>query len=128
MAGKGLTWLFPEQWISEYSRFFSKFLFYIAPLPGFLQLLVCLVMELIGFPFDDLKSWVLFLYIFHSIMAGFTGKSLSEVLSYSSINPQYDNRLSNDLQVQYEKIPRAEDVKNMSRICCLHIHTRSIRS
>ena len=121
MAGKGLTWLFPEQWISEYSRFFSKNLFYIAPLPGMLQLLVCIVMELIGLQFDDLKSWVLFLYIFHSIMAGFTGKSLSELLSYSSINPQYDNRLSNDLQVQYEKIPRAEDVKNMSGICCLHI-------
>ena len=29
-----------------------------------------------------------------------TGKSLSEVLIYLSINPQYDNRLSNDLQVQ----------------------------
>ena len=42
-----------------------------------------------------------------------TGKSLSEVLIYSSINPQYDNRLFNDLQVQYKKITRAEHVKNM---------------
>ena len=43
----------------------------------------------------------------------FTGKSLSEVLIYSSINPQYDNRLFNDLRVQYKKITRAEHVKNM---------------
>ena len=42
-----------------------------------------------------------------------TGKSLSEVLIYLSTNPQYDNRLFNDLQVQYEKITRAEHVKNM---------------
>ena len=42
-----------------------------------------------------------------------TGKSLSEVLIYSSINPQYDNRLFNDLQVQYNKITRVEHVKNM---------------
>ena len=42
-----------------------------------------------------------------------TGKSLSEVLIYSSINPQYDNRLFNDLRVQYKKITRAEHVKNM---------------
>ena len=39
-----------------------------------------------------------------------TGKSLSEVLIYSSINPQYDNRLFNELRVQYEKIPRWEQV------------------
>ena len=48
------------------------------------------------------------------------GKSLSEVLIYLSINPQYDNRLFNDLPVQYEKIPRPEHFKNMSRTCCLH--------
>ena len=41
------------------------------------------------------------------------GKSLSEVLIYSSINPQYDNRLFNDLRVQYKKITRVEQVKNM---------------
>ena len=35
-----------------------------------------------------------------------TGKSLSEVLIYSTINPQYDNRLFNELRVQYEKITR----------------------
>ena len=48
---------------------------------------------------------------------GSTGKSFSEVLIYLSINPQYDNKLFNDLQVQYKKIPRAEHVKNMSRTC-----------
>ena len=42
-----------------------------------------------------------------------TGKSLSEVLIYSSINPQYDNGLFNDFQVQYKKITRVEHVKNM---------------
>ena len=42
-----------------------------------------------------------------------TGKSFLEVLIYSSINPKYDNGLFNDLQVQYEKITRAEHVKNM---------------
>ena len=108
-----MSWFFPEQWIREYSRFFSKFLFYIGPLPGILQLLVCIVLELIGFEFDDLKSWVLFLYLFHSIMAGFTGKSLSEVLIYSSINPQYDNRLSNDLPAQYMKTTSSEHGENM---------------
>ena len=42
-----------------------------------------------------------------------TGKSLSEALIYLSINPQYNNRLFNDLWVQYEKITRAEHVSNM---------------
>ena len=50
-----------------------------------------------------------------------TGKSLSEVLIYSSINPQYDNRLFNDLRVQYEKITRSEHVENMSRTCQQHV-------
>ena len=113
MAIKGLSWLFPEQWIREHSRIFSKCRFYTALLPGVLQIVVCIVLELIGFNFDDLKSWVMFLYVFHSIMSGLTGKSLSEVLIYSSINPQYDNRLFNDFQVQYKKITRVEHVKNM---------------
>ena len=42
-----------------------------------------------------------------------TGKSLSDVLIYTSINPQYDNRLFNDLRVQYEKMPSSEHVENM---------------
>ena len=31
-----------------------------------------------------------------------TGKYLLEVLIYASINPQNDNRLFNELQIQYE--------------------------
>ena len=42
-----------------------------------------------------------------------TGKFFSEVLIYLSINPQYVNKLFNDLRVQYKKIPRAEHAKNM---------------
>ena len=34
-----------------------------------------------------------------------TGKSLSEVLIFASTNPQYDERLFIELQVQYMKIP-----------------------
>ena len=49
-----------------------------------------------------------------------TGKSLSEVLIYLSINPQYGNKLFNNLRVQYKKIPRAEHVKNVSRTCQEH--------
>ena len=54
-------------------------------------------------------------------ITGATGKSLSEVLIHSSINPQYDNKLFNDLRVQYNKIPRAEHAKNMSRTCQEHV-------
>ena len=42
-----------------------------------------------------------------------TDKSLSEALIFASINPQYDNRLFNDFQVQYKKITRVEHIKNM---------------
>ena len=67
------------------------------------------------------KSYRLRLYLI-----GFgTGKSLSEVLIYLSINPQYDNSLFNELQVQYEKITRAEHVKNMSRTCQKHVKNMS---
>ena len=37
-----------------------------------------------------------------------TGKSLSEALIFASTNPQYDNRLSIELQVQCMKIPSSE--------------------
>ena len=37
-----------------------------------------------------------------------TGKSLSEALILASTNPQYDNRLLIELQVQYMKIPSSE--------------------
>ena len=42
-----------------------------------------------------------------------TGKSLSEALIFASTNPQYDNRLFIELQVQYMKIPSSEHGKNM---------------
>ena len=35
------------------------------------------------------------------------GKSLSEALIFASTNPQYDDRLFIDLQVQYMKIPNS---------------------
>ena len=35
----------------------------------------------------------------------FTGKSLSEALIFASSNPQYEDRLFIELQVQYMKIP-----------------------
>jgi hypothetical protein len=42
-----------------------------------------------------------------------TGKSLSEALIFASTNPQYDDRLFTELQVQYMKIPSSEHVENM---------------
>ena len=42
-----------------------------------------------------------------------TGKSLSEALIFVSTNPQYDNRLFIELQVQHKKIPKS----NMERTC-----------
>ena len=42
-----------------------------------------------------------------------TGKSLSEALIFASTNPQYDNRLLIELQVQYMKIASSEHVENM---------------
>ena len=60
---------------------------------------------------------------FHKLLSSTyysTGKSLSEALILASTNPQYDNKLFNDLQVQYKKIPKAEHVKNVSRTCYLH--------
>ena len=47
-----------------------------------------------------------------------TGKSLSEVFIYSSITPQYDNKLFNELRVQYKKITRAARVKNTNCFEC----------
>ena len=45
----------------------------------------------------------------------FTGKSLSEALIFASTNPQYDNSLFIELQVQYMKIPSS----NLGRTCCV---------
>ena len=45
----------------------------------------------------------------------FTGKSLSEALIFASTNPQYENRLFIELQVQYMKIPSSK----LGRTCCI---------
>ena len=42
-----------------------------------------------------------------------TGKFLSEALIFASTNPQYDNRLFIELQVQLMKIPSSEHGENM---------------
>ena len=42
-----------------------------------------------------------------------TGKSLSEALIFALTNPQYDDRLFIELQVQYMKIPSSEHEENM---------------
>ena len=42
-----------------------------------------------------------------------TGKSLSEALIFASTNPQYDDRLFIELQVQYMKIASSERSQNM---------------
>ena len=42
-----------------------------------------------------------------------TGKSLSGALIFASTNPQYDDRLFIELQVQYMKIPSSEHGENM---------------
>ena len=42
-----------------------------------------------------------------------TGKSLSEALIFASTNPQYDDRLFIELQVQYMKITSSEHGENM---------------
>ena len=44
-----------------------------------------------------------------------TGKSLSEAPIFASTNPQYDNRLFIELQVQYMKIQSS----NLGRTCCV---------
>ena len=42
-----------------------------------------------------------------------TSKSLSEAFIFESTNPQYDNRLFIELQVQYMKTPSSEHGENM---------------
>ena len=54
-------------------------------------------------------SLVISCKIFH------TGKSLSETLIFAATNPQYDNRLFIELQVQYITITSS----NMGRTCCV---------
>ena len=42
-----------------------------------------------------------------------TGKSFSEVLIFASTNPQYDDRLFVELQVQYMKIASSEHAQTV---------------
>ena len=42
-----------------------------------------------------------------------TGKSLSKALIFASTNPQYDDRLFTELQVEYMKIPSSQHGENM---------------
>jgi hypothetical protein len=49
------------------------------------------------------------------LLSCITGKSLSEALIFVSTNPQYDDRLFIELQVQYMKIPSS----NLGRTCCV---------
>ena len=66
---------------------------------------------------------------FHNgVKVYFTGKSLSEALIFASTNPQYDDRLFIELQVQYMKIPSSEHVvyincseyQNKNKKDCVH--------
>ena len=55
-----------------------------------------------------------------------TGKSVSEALILKSVNPQYDDRLFIELQVQYKKIASSEHVKNiLSTKIVLNVKTRT---
>ena len=56
-----------------------------------------------------------FLYCSTTKKALRTGKSLSEALIFASTNPQYDDRLFIELQVQCMKIPSS----NLGRTCCV---------
>ena len=47
---------------------------------------------------------------------------MSEALILASTNPQYDDRLFSDLQVQYMKIPSSEHGENM--LCTKHVLPR----
>ena len=72
----------------------------------------------------DLSNASLFLSMVDQLAQGFahlltsyirTGKSLSEALIFPSTNPQYDDRLLIELQVQYKKFPSS----NLGRTCCV---------
>ena len=60
------------------------------------------------------KYWLYFGFSYRDKLQG-TGKSLSEALISASTNPQYDDRLFIELQVQYMKIPSS----NLWRTCCV---------
>ena len=52
-------------------------------------------------------------------------KSLAEVLTFASTNPQYDDRLFIELEIQFMKVPSLEHVKNIlctQIVFCFYIH------
>ena len=73
--------------------------------------------------FIPIGKWQIWLVIFKPFvfyylarpMQNITGKSLSEAIIFTSTNPQYDNRLFIELQVQYMKIASS----NLGRTCCV---------
>ena len=62
--------------------------------------------------YHNLAQTCYFLHIFPGI-----GKSLSEALIFASTNPQHDDRLFIELQVQYMKIT----ISNLGRTCSSHV-------
>ena len=66
-----------------------------------------------------MKGWGFTVSLYYS-----TGKSLSETLIFASTNPQYDDRLFIELQVQYMKIPSL----NLGRTCCVQKMFLTIRT
>ena len=54
-------------------------------------------------------------YFFRALVSPITGKSLSESLILASTNPQYEDRLLFELQIQFMKIPSW----NLGRTCCV---------
>ena len=75
-------------------------------------------------PFDQSFVFHFFLFFdffFHNsiilcFLSVYTGKSLSEALILASTNPQYDDRLFIELQVQYMKISKLKHGENMLKV------------
>ena len=82
---------------------------------GLLQI-VKLMMKILSVvvAFSENVNFKVFLEIWKNLFV--TGKSLSEALIFSSINPQYDDRLFIELRVQYMKITSAAS-QHMLRTC-----------
>ena len=80
--------------------------------------LMCRIISLIELCFLLLIFFLHFFFLNEPILRYriicLTGKSLSEALIFASTNPQYNDRLLIELQVQYMKIPSL----NLGRTCC----------
>ena len=68
---------------------------------------------------NDVSNFLSFIFVkahftfFKLVIRQVTGKSWSEALIFASTNPQYDDRMFIELQVQYMKIPSSEHGENM---------------